>query len=431
MRADRLSRTAAAAAVDGAAPPPRAGRLAQTFASLGEHNFRVFWVGQAVSQVGSWMQAVAQAILVLRLTGSPAALGLVTALQFLPFTLLSLVGGVIADRLPKRRTLVVVQSVATVQAVMMTALAWSGAVEAWHVYLLAMVLGTANAVERPVRQAFFSELVPLERLPNAVALNSSQVSLTRVFGPAFGGVVIAAAGVEGAFAINAVSFLAVLGGYALMRRERFYPARRAAAGEGLWRQIQEGLSYSWHTPSARFLFILAAFIGLFGYNYTVLVPLVATRLLGGGAGQLGLLQSSIGIGSLVAAFILAGAAPPSRHSMLLSAGVFAAVLLCVSVSRLFVVTFAALALMGAFGVATMTSANSALQTMTPAHLRGRVLSLLILLQTGTSPLGGFTLGFLAEHLGVGQAVAIYAGGCGVGAALAAVYAARLRARREG
>ncbi len=397
------------------------------FSALSSYNYRVFFVGQSLSLVGTWMQTVGQGWLVLQITGSPTALGLVTMLQFLPFTALSLVGGVLADRLPKRRTLVIVQSIATVQAATMTALAFSGSIEIWHIYVLAFVLGCTNAIERPVRQSFFSELVDREQLVNAVALNSSILNLARVLGPALGGLVIATFGVEFNFALNCVSFVAVLTGYALMRPALFHSGRKRPNPGSIRAQVSEGVAYAWRTPYLLAILMLVAFIGTFGYNFNVIVPLVAEFILDAGPGEFGLLTSALGAGSLISAFVIAGAGKQTPLRLAGWAAAFSVLLAVLAFCRWFWVDAAVLALLGVTGVALMTGSNTTLQLSAPDEYRGRIISIFILLQAGSTPIGGLMAGWLSEHFTVATAIAIQAGCCLVGVGIAAVYLLRTRA----
>jgi MFS family permease len=409
--------------------PVRRG-LSRQFSSLGQYNYRVFFIGQSMSLVGTWMQTIGQGWLVLKLTGSPAALGVVTMLQFLPFTLLSLVGGVLADRLPKRRTLVIVQSIATVQAGVMAVLAATHTIEIWHIFVLAFVLGCTNAIERPVRQSFFSELVDRDHLVNAVALNSSTLNLARVLGPALGGLTIAAVGVEANFTINCLSFLAVLAGYGLMRPSQFHAGRKKPATGSIGRQIVEGVRYAWATPSMLVIFVLVAFIGTFGYNFNVVVPLVAEFVLKAGPGQFGLLTSALGAGSLVAALAIASAGRQDASRLLIWAGAFSVLLLVLGISRNYWVDIAILASLGITGVALMTGANTTLQLCAPDELRGRIISIFILLQAGSTPIGGLMVGWLSESFGVASAVIIQAVCCMLGVGIGAAYFVRTREARK-
>jgi MFS family permease len=407
----------------------RTGRLmARQFASLASYNYRLFFFGQVVSLVGSAMQTTGQAWLVLRMTGSPAALGLVVTLQYLPVTLLSLLGGALADRLPKRPTIMAVLSLSTVQAVVLSALVLSGAVQLWHVYLLAFFLGVTNAIERPIRQTFFADLVGRDRLVNAVALNSTILNASQVLGPAIGGLVIAAFGVEATFVLNALSFFAVLAAYALMRPSQFHEPAQRPHSRGIVADIRGGLAYSFGNPAVLYILLLVFFISVFGYNFGVTIPLIAEFVLHAGAARFGFLTASLGVGSLIAAFAIAGMSLRSNRVMLWAAAAFSALIALLSLSRWYLPTAALLLLIGLAGMTLMTVSNTTLQLTAPPVLRGRVISIYVLLQTGVTPLGGLLTGYLAQRAGVQPAIAVQAALCGVGVALALAYRSN-RARR--
>ncbi|WBL37211.1 MFS transporter [Tepidiforma flava] len=413
---------------EAAAPRSLRAILARQFASLAVYNYRLYFAGQLISLVGTWMQTTAQAWLVLKLTGSPLALGTVTTLQFLPITVFTLFGGAVADRLPKRRALVVTQTLAMLQAAVLAFLVATGRVQLWHVYALALWLGTVNAFDGPVRQSFVVELVGRERLVNAVALNSSIFNLARIAGPAVAGVTIGVIGLSWAFAANAASFIAVLAAYALMRPSEFRAVPRAAARGNVLHQVREGIVYSARTPTVAFFFILLGIIGTFGYNFTVIVPLVAEFVLKVGPEKFGMLTSAMGAGSLIAALVMAATGRLRPSWLLLASAVFAALLAAIAFSPVYAVTAGLLFLLGIVGVAFSTTINTSLQVAVPDELRGRVMSIFFLLFAGSTPVGGYITGFLAEHLGVGWGLAIMAGLCGFGTLLGAAY--YLRAGRR-
>jgi MFS family permease len=346
-------------------------------------------------------------------------------LQFLPVTLLALFGGVVADRSPKRRVLLATQSLAAFQALILAALVYTHTVRIWHVYLLALLLGLVNAIDNPVRQAFVVELVGRERLPNAVALNSTLFNAARIVGPALGGLAIGVFGIGGAFAINAASFLATLGGLALMHPSEFRAVPHPARGRVL-PQLFEGLRYAFGTSEVLLIVILMGCIGLFGYNFTVVLPLLAKYTLAAGPVGLGMLTSAMGAGSVVSALALAYSGRPSRARLFGGAALFSVSLLLVGMSDAFPLTLALLFVLGCASVAFSSTANTRLQLTVPDELRGRVMSLYFLLFAGTTPLGGLLVGVLASHLGVRPTVGLMAGACLAGTCAAAVYAHRRR-----
>ena len=394
--------------------------LSRQFSALSERNFRVFFVGQVVSLVGTWMQSVGFAWLTLQLTNSEVAVGLVTTLQFLPMMLFALVGGVLADRWPRRKTLVILQAAALVQAGLLGALVLTDTVQLWHVYILALVSGLLSAIERPTRQAFFSEMAGREHLANAVALHSMILNGSRVIGPALAGVVIAWWGVEWTFILNAISYAAVVAGYGLIRSSALHAQKvRAPAGSVLG-QIREGVQFAVRTPSFAFIFILLAVIGTLGYNFNVTIPLLARFVLHTSPERFGLLTSALGLGSLLAAFWLAAAGSRSEGFLIVAALMFSAFFLILAVSHWFWLTALGLFLVGFAGISLMTGANTTIQLEAPEEMRGRMISIYMFLMAGSTPIGGFLTGYFASVWSVRASLIIEAVGCfaGIGFAVA-------------
>jgi predicted MFS family arabinose efflux permease len=415
------------AATEASAQPGGATRtLAATFRSLRNYNYRLFYFGQMISLTGTWTQTIGQAWLVLDLTHSPLALGTVTMLQFLPISLLVLFGGVFADRVPKRRVLVLTQTAAMMQAFALAFLTWSGLIALWHIYVLAVMLGLTNALDNPTRQAFVVEMVGRDDVMNAVALNSSLFNSARLIGPALGGIVIAVVGVTATFFINGVSFIAVIIGLLLIKSGLLYSAPRSGSGRVL-EQLAEGLRYSLRTPTILFILILLAAIGAFGYNFTVVLPLLARNVLHVGSIGFGTMASAMGVGSLVAALALATFRKASRRTLLIGATAFAILLAAVAVSQWYALTLVLLMALGAASITFTATANSSLQITAPDRLRGRVMSLYILLFAGSTPIGAELTGVMAEHIGVRLTVGIEAAICAVAIAAALAYLAAQRA----
>lgn len=406
-------------------PAPVAPRelLSRQFSSLSIRNYRLYFIGQLISLVGTWAQRLGLAWLVLKLTGSPLALGITTTLEFLPITLFTLFGGVFADRVPKRRLLMVTQSLAMAQAFILGVLVLTDTVVLWHVYALALWLGVVNAFDGPVRQAFVVELVGREQLTNAVALNSSIFNTARIIGPAVGGVTIAIFGISTTFLINGFSYVGVLAAYQLMKPSEFRALSHRPPQGSVWHQLAEGVQYSVRTPKVFFYFILLAFIGCFGYNFTVIVPLVAEFVLEVGAGKFGLLTSAMGAGSLISALTLAAGNRTSVRLLLVAATAFVALLAAVAISPFFLVTAVLLMLLGMASVAFSTTINTSLQLTVPDELRGRVMSIYFLLFAGSTPLGSYVTGALAQAFGVQVALAALASICGLGILVALLYRA--------
>ncbi|HEY8283334.1 MAG TPA: MFS transporter [Chloroflexota bacterium] len=398
-------------------------RLNRTFGSLAIYNYRLFWFGQLISLSGTWMQTTAQAWLVLKLTNSPVALGTVTMLQFLPVTLLTLFGGVLADRLPKRTVLICTQSTAAAQALLLAFLVLANQVQVWEIYALALVLGIVNAFDNPTRQAFVVEMVGKEQLQNAIALNSSLFNAARIIGPAVAGLVISTVGIGQAFLINGLSFIPVLGGLALMRAVELFPTPHLARGK-VFKQLAEGLRYVRGTPEVLLTMIAVGVLGTFGYNFTTILPLIAKYVLHGGAGDLGLITSAMGVGSLGAALGVAGARQASLTVLLSAAALFSLLLILVGLSSWLPITVVLLLVMGVASIIFSASANTRVQLSTPAHLRGRVMSLYFLLFAGTTPIGAGAIGLLAAQLGVQAAVVLMGLVCLIGVGIAGVLAHR-------
>jgi len=395
-------------------------RRSETFRALRHRNYRLFFTGQGISLSGTWMQTIAQAWLVLELTDSKTALGTVTVLQFLPITIFVLFAGVIADRVPKRNFILSTQLLAMVQALLLAALVWTGEVQLWHVYVLAGMLGLANAFEQPTRQAFVVEMVGKDDLMNAIALNSGLFNGARLVGPAVGGVIIATAGLKVAFLLNGLSFLPVIAGLLMMDLKQLHLGDRKASGPvNPLGELREGLSYALKTPATLLIIILIATLGTFGYNFIVVLPLVARYVLEGGSQQLGFLTAAVGLGALASALVLASRKAATKFTLFAGAISFAALLGAVALSHWFYVTLLLLLLLGVANTAFAATANTSLQLATPDHLRGRVMALWMLMVAGSTPIGAFLTGFMADHLGVQTAIGINAVACiaGVGAGL--------------
>lgn len=403
--------------------------LSRQFGSLRVYNYRLYFFGQMISLVGTWMQTTGQAYLVLKLTGSAAALGTVTALQFLPITLFTLFGGVFADRWPKRRMLIITQTLALFQALALGLLVATDSVELWHVYVLAACLGTINALDAPVRQTFAVELVGREQLVNAVALNSSIFNVARIAGPGVAGLTIAYVGMASTFFINAGSFVFVIVAYLLMRPGEFHvSAKRLAKGNAL-SQVAEGIRYSVKTPSLLFLFIMLAAIGTFGFNFTVVIPLIAEFVLKVGPERFGLLTACMGAGSLGAALVLAATGRASMRTLVVAALAFSVLLGAIALSRSFALTAALLVLFGVSSLVFSTTINTTLQISVPDELRGRVMSIFFLLMAGSTPIGGALTGYMADHIGVPRTIGIDAAICAAGVIAALMYRASVGGAR--
>jgi MFS family permease len=402
---------------------PRGATLAHGFRSLGRRNYRLFWFGQLVSLAGTWMQDVALSWLVLTITQSPVALGWTMTIRFLPALLFSLYGGVLADRLPKRQTIIVAQCVQLLVALTLAILTSTDLITVALIYTLAGVRGLVDAVDGPTRQAFIPEMVGTADLPNAVALNSTQFNAARIAGPAVGAVVISTLGIAACFFLNAASFLAVILALFAMRSRELFPVSRPPA-ERVWSQIRGGLRYARSSPEVMVIFIAMGAVGTFGYNFQTMLPLVTKYLLSSGASTLALLTTSMGAGSVLAGLAVAFRGRPTQRLLLVSAGCFVVLLFLVGLSERRLVTMGLMFVVGLCGVLFMTTANTRLQLLVPGHMRGRVMGIYFVLFIGTTPIGSMLIGQLAAHLGVRTMVLTMAGLCAAGVVMAVLYARR-------
>ncbi len=389
--------------------------------ALRHRNYRLFWFGQLISLVGTWMQMTAQQWLVYRLTSSPLALGAVMFLASLPVTLFSLFAGVVVDRADKRKFLILVQSAMMLLAFTLAALTYTGVVQYWHVLGLALLLGLANTFDMPTRQAFNVELVGKDDLMNAIALNASIFNGARLVGPAVAGLLVARVGEALAFALNGLSFLAVIAGLTLMRLPA--PARRDGPITPL-ADLKEGLGYIVHNRAALALVLVAAVPSIFGFPYTSLLPVMAGDVLKMQADGYGLLVSSVGLGALIGAVSLASLGNFKRKGLLVTTAtfVFAGAVAAFSLSRFTPLSMLALVFAG-WGMTThLATTNTLLQLQLPDALRGRVMSAYLWAVVGMAPAGSLLLGSLAERWSAPNAILFGALMCAVSAgAMLAVF----------
>jgi predicted MFS family arabinose efflux permease len=368
--------------------------------ALRHRDFRVFFAGQAVALVGSWMQQVAQAWLVLSLTNSPLRLGLVGSLNFLPVLLFALVGGAVADRLPKRRLLVLTQSLLGCQTLALAVLIVTGHVRYWHVCVLALVWGIANTVDLPVRQAFVVELAGRADVTSAVALNSAAFNVARIVGPAAAGLLIARAGVAPAYFINAGAFVVVIVTLLLVRA-RGAPLPRA--GTTIGDEIREGLLYALRTSRIMILLAVLFVVSITVFNFSIYVPLFARQVLGRGPEGFGLLMASVGVGAVGGALTLGALQTPSLTLLFATGFLSCAGLVAMSTIDRFGVAAVALFALGWISVMVVAGCQAALQLAAPDRLRGRIMSLHTFIYGGVFPFGAFTVGSISEHWGVSWA----------------------------
>jgi MFS family permease len=395
--------------------------VGRTWQALQNRNYRLYWFGQVVSVTGTWMQNTGMAWLVLEKSDSALALGSVSTVQFTPFLIFALFGGVLADRLPKRRLLIGTQSVLLVQAAILATLVALGNVALWQIYVLAGVQGMANALDNPTRQAFIVEMVGPEDLPNAIALNSGQQQVGRLCGPALGGVTIALLGVSGCFFLNACSFLAVLAALIFMDTKRLFVPPPLKRGGKVLGQVAEGLKYALKTPNIAFELIMMVMLGTFGFNMTVLLPLIARYVLHSGSSGFGLVTSALALGSLIAALSVAYVSKATLKMLLFGATSFSCMLLVVAVSHWWLLTLPMMVGLGYSSTFYRATNNSRLQLEAPPQLRGRIMSLNSLLFQGTTPVGALVIGVLADVNGVQAATAELGIACLLGVIAAVIY----------
>lgn len=391
-----------------AAPTTAGGRV---FAALDERNFRLFWFGQLLSVTGTWMQTVALGWLVLDLTDSPLALGLMSVLQFTPVLLFSPFAGVVADRSSKRLLLILAQAGMMILAFLLGVLALTGHIEFWQVAIITAGVGLCNAVDMPVRQSFVSEMVARERVMNAVALNSAVFNSARIVGPALSGLLIAWQGPGPSFVINGVTYLAVLAGLLMMRDSELY--RHASAPQGsMLRDLRDGAAYVLHERQIGLVIALVGGLSIFCMNWNVLLPVFARDVLDTGAIGLGFITTGLAIGSLSASLVMAARRAPSTRVLLGGGLALCVAEIGIATSSWLLVTLPFLAAAGAAMITFANNANSSLQAGSPDHLRGRVMSLYMTVFVGSTPLGGLLMGSLADAFGA--QVALGAGAvCGL------------------
>jgi len=406
------------------APPPPAGGFRRGFAALRHPNFRTYWFGTIVSLIGTWMQMVSQPWLVLLLGGSPLQVGAVVALQFAPAMVLAPLGGVLADRVDKRRTLMATQAVAMGEALVLFSLTFTNIVEIWHIFVLAGVLGIVNAVDMPVRQSFTAELVPRSDLMNAIALNSASFNLARVLGPALAGLALVIYGPAFNFGVNALSYLAVLVALWRMNPRALYRSERPAQFASVRTSLAEGLRYARRTPTVLWPLVLLGGMATFGMNFQTLLPLFARHTLALDADGFGFLFAAMGAGSLLGSLTLAfaGSRRPMLGLILGGALAFVVFEVALGLSRSPLAAYPVIVVVGFASMLMVNTINVTVQTNVPNELRGRVMSLYVTVFAGSAPVGGFFAGAVAQ---VWDAPAAFLLGAAISTAFIALVAWKL------
>lgn len=390
----------------------------RTFAAFAIHNFRLYFGGQVVSVSGTWMQRVAQAWLVLEITGSGAAVGAITAVQFLPILVLATRGGLVADRMDKRRLLYLTQSLAATIALILGVLVLTDIVELWMVFALALALGLVGSVDNPTRNSFVMEMVGRSRLANAVALNSVLVNSARVVGPAIGGLLIVTVGIGWCFVINAVTYLVFIAAVSFMRDddiERPEPERRQRG------QLRDALRYVGQNPVLRATLVMSAVIGIFSYEFEVVLPLLARFTFGGDADTFGSMFAAMGVGAVVGGLYVATRGRTSPRAIVAAASAMAISIGATAIAPNVWVTHITLVMVGLSASAFLTLSNSVLQLESEPRMRGRVVGMRATAVLGARPIGAPIVGWIGEYLGPR-----YALGVGAVAALAVAWWARSR-----
>lgn len=368
----------------------------ETFSSFGVRNFRLFFAGQGISQVGNWMTLVAQTLLVFKLTGSGIALGLLAAAQFGPVLLLGPWAGLIADRSDKRKLLMRVQSVAMVQSLVLAALAFGGSPPVWALYLLAAVGGTTVAFDNPARRSMVVEMVDEPRVPNAVGLNTAMMTSSRIFGPALAGLLVSTVGFGWAFLVDGLSYVAVLASLHLLDPSRMRPAPVSPRGRG---QVREGIRYAHGVQALWVPLVMMAVIGMLAFNFSTVLPLFATRDLGGDDTTFTTLFSVLSVGALLGALWAA-----RRKGVAVRTVAWSAVAFGISIGLLSLAPDLWLALplalvVGFASVGFLTSSTAIVQLEAEPSMRGRVLALQAMLLLGSTPLGGPVVGWISDSWG--------------------------------
>ena len=379
-------------ALDDGPSPARGG----TFRSMRLRNFRLFFGGQLISQTGNWLTLIAQTLLVLKLTDSGLALGLLAAAQFGPVLVLGAWAGLVADRSDKRKLLLIVQSFAMLQSFVLAALAFQDSPPVVAVYIVAVFGGIATAFDNPARRAFVVEMVPPSDVQNAVSLNSALMTGSRIVGPALAGLLINTVGFGWCFAVDGISYLAVLAGLWLMRPDELRPAPVSPRGKG---QVRAGLRYVRSMPELRVPLVMMALIGTFTFNFNVVMPLLIQRTLDGDDGTFTLVYSVLSVGSLAGALVSARRTSVGVRAVAVSAAAFGGSMLLLAATPSLAATFPIGLLVGFTSIAFMTSSTAIVQLRSDPSMRGRVLALQAMVFLGSTPIGGPILGVICEVIG--------------------------------
>jgi MFS family permease len=398
----------------------------RTFSALRIPNYRRYFTGQAISLIGTWMQTTAQVWLVLQLTGSATDLGFVVALQTLPVLLLGPYGGLVADRIDKRRLMVMLQSLMGVQALVLAILTLTNHVTYYDVCFLALLLGLNNCFENPSRQAFVLEMVGPDELRNAVSLNSTLVNAARAVGPAVAGVLIATVGEGWCFLLNSASFIAVVASLMTMDRSLLTPSRPAARARG---QLREGFRYVARTPELAIPLVMMGLVGMLAYNFQVTLPVAAKQVFGGDARTFGLMTAAMGIGAVGGGLVSAARGKTGPRPMVITAFAFGSVILMAALAPTLPIEFLSLGLVGFASVSFLAMANSTLQLGAEPQMRGRVMALWSVAFLGSTPIGGPLIGWITSMAGARVGLAVGGASCLVAGLFGLIAIRHVRNRR--
>jgi predicted MFS family arabinose efflux permease len=407
----------------------RSGRLPPGLRVFRRRNFRLFYGGQLVSLAGNWMQAVAQDWLVLQLTNDPVALGVVAAAQFLPVMVLGLFGGLAADALPKRLSLLCTQTASMTLSLVLGLLVLMGHVQVWQVMCMAFLLGIVNAFDMPIRQSFVVEMVGRPDVASAVALNSAAFNAARIVGPAMAGILIGLIGIAPLFLINACSYLLPITGYLRMNVGELIPVARTHVDRTVGAvvgSLVEGLRYVRATPVVLLCITMIGVVSAVALNFPVLGPLVARDILGGGAGTYGFLMAAAGVGSLISALSLAFGGRVTLGRVLVGSALLGIAVVGVGISSVLPVSMLLMGIVGWATVAMGATTNTIIQLTVPDELRGRVMSVFTTVFAGTTPIGSLLAGGLASRLGVAATLGLAGLVTATATGIAALWATRRR-----
>lgn len=375
------------------------------FHALTHKNFRYYWLGQCVSLIGTWMQSIGQSWLVLTLTGSPILLGLVGTIQFLPITFLSLFAGVLVDRFPKKKILIITQTISMLLAFTLSALVFTKTIKYQHILILALILGFTNTFDMPARQSFTVEMAGREDLMNAIALNSATFNLARILGPSIGALFMAYFGAGWCFFFNGLSFIAVIFGLLQIKVEPY--VRKKNEDSNIVGEILDGLKYIFGNDKLIQTILMVTIIGIFAFNYNVLVPTFTKVVLHSDEKTYGLLMACLGVGSLIGALTVSVRSKvPKMKVLCISSVAIGCMLFTTGLTRVFYITAVSLAFTGIFNIYFSTTANSLLQINSSDEYRARVMSIYSLVFAGSTPIGNPFSGYVADRYGASSAFMI-------------------------